>query len=70
MRSRFRVVTEDTPASQSNTIALRLGDVIGPLTAAFNSNHAFLADFANDEIRLPADLVDVLTAFEQTQRAA
>lgn len=51
-------------------LSVRLGEILEPLTEALRANHGFLADFADDEIQLPADLIECLNAFEQIRRAA
>jgi hypothetical protein len=72
MRSRLGIVTDEvaTTTVQPQTVSMRLGDLLRPLADAFYTNRTFLTDFADDEVQLPADLLEVLTAYEQTKRAA
>ena len=60
----------DLAPASPQMVSLPLGEILGPLSEAIRSNRTFLSDFAEDEVQLPADLVDCLKAFEQMGRAA
>ena len=79
MRPRFRIVPETDaenhfpqpkPASAPEMISVPLGDILEPLTEAIRTNRTFLRDFSDDEIRLSADLFDVLTTFQRMRAGA
>ena len=72
MRSRLGIVADNIAktAPKTQTVSMRLGDLLRSLADAFYTNRTFLTDFADDEVQLPADLLEVLTAYEQIKRAA
>ena len=79
MRPRFRIVPEtdaENRISQPKTasgpelISVSLGDILEPLTDAIRTNRTFLRDFSEDEIRIPADLYDVLTTYQHMRAGA
>lgn len=51
-------------------VSIRLGEILEPLSEAIRSNRTFLSDFAEDDVQLPADLVECLKAYAQMGRAA
>lgn len=72
MLSRLGIVSDDVVRSthQPHTVSMRLGDFLRPLADAFYANRTFLSDFADDEVQLPADLMEVLAAYEHLRRVA
>ena len=44
---------------------VRFGDVLRPLRAAIAKGPVWLEDFSNDELLVPADLIEVLHAFAE-----
>lgn len=83
MRPRFRIVPETEHANSSEhtrvqparpsgqeLISVPLGDILEPLTEALRTNRTFVRDFADDEIRISADLFDALTTFQRMRAGA
>ena len=84
MRPRFRIVpdTDQSPSVHRNwesapqtaaaheMISVPLGQILEPLTEAIRTNRTFLRDFSGDEIRISADLFDVLTTFQRMRAGA
>ncbi len=65
MRPRLRLYTGD---SDSNAIAepqvsVRLGEITQILAEAVHWDSDWVSDFADDEIRISADLYEVLSAY-------
>jgi hypothetical protein len=50
------------------TVAVPLGKIVPLLIDAASSDRAWLTDFADDTIRIDADLYDVLLAYQQLRR--
>ena len=55
---------------QEATVSLRLGDLIPILRRALQSNHVWLRDFHDDEIRVTQDFYDVIRAFTRLRPSA
>jgi len=51
-------------------VSIRLGDVIGILKDADRWDRTWLRDFKDDEIQIPADLYEVLTAYSHLRPSA
>lgn len=51
----------------SDQVHVRVQDIFPIIQQAIAGNRAFLADFAQDTIRLPKDLYEVLIAFQRFQ---
>lgn len=51
-------------------VSIRLGEILEPLADAIRSDRTFLSDFADDDVQLPADLLDCLKAYGEFRRAA
>lgn len=49
------------------TVAVPLGKIVPLLMDAVSNDRAWLNDFAEDTIRIDADLYDVLLAYQQIQ---
>lgn len=49
------------------TVAVSLGKIVPLLMDAVSNDRAWLTDFADDTIRIDADLYDVLLAYQQIQ---
>jgi hypothetical protein len=60
----------DTTPVTPSMVSIRLGDILEPLADAIRSDRTFLSDFADDEVQLPADLLDCLKAYGEIRRAA
>jgi hypothetical protein len=59
------VETAETP---SITVSLR--EISGILAEAVNGRKAWLDDFADDPIQIPADLFDVVLAYRRLRKSA
>ncbi len=73
MTNRLRLYTEDDlgcPVTTPATVSVRLSEVLDSLVDAARSNRSFLNDFADDELQLPSDLYEVLTAFQRVRVSA
>jgi hypothetical protein len=57
-------------STDSPMVSIRLGDILEPLADAIHSDSTFLNDFADDNVQLPADLLDCLMAYRENRRAA
>jgi hypothetical protein len=55
-------------APAENTVRIPLGEILPLLADAVASNRTWLADFADDEIEISADLNDVLQAYRHFRR--
>jgi hypothetical protein len=53
----------DEPGFQAPTVPVRLGDLLPLVALAQRHNYIWLRDFLDDEVRITADLYDVLQAF-------
>ena len=73
MRHRLRLYTGDDcdilPLRQQ-TMSVRLADVTRALTDAAHSERSWLSDFADDEIRVSADLYEVINAYIEMRPGA
>ena len=74
MAAHLRVYSfpDETPdeARPQPTVHMRLGDLL-PLVALAQKNHyVWLQDFLQDEVRITADLYDVLQAFQSYRPSA
>jgi hypothetical protein len=72
MRNRLRIFPADESAQNHApaTITLKLGEILEPLAEAYNSQRAFIEDFAQDEIQIPADLYEALMASITVRKSA
>lgn len=73
MRHRLRLFTGDDVdvlPIRSQTMSVRLGDVTRALTDAALSNRTWLQDFEDDEIRVSADLYELITAYIELRPGA
>jgi len=57
-------------AAEPKTVAVPLGKVVPLLMDAVTNDRAWLNDFADDTVRIDADLYDVLLAYQQIQSRA
>lgn len=73
MRHRLRLFTGDDvdilPMRQQ-TMSVRLSDVTRALTDAARRDRTWLQDFADDEVRVSADLYDIITAYVEMRPGA
>ena len=58
---------EDLPAP---TVGVRFGDLLPLITLAQRRNYLWLQDFLEDEVRVTADLYEVLRAFQTYRPSA
>jgi hypothetical protein len=71
MRPRLRLFTgEDTGIVAEPPVTVRLGDVTEALADAIEWNRTWLTDFEDDEIQVPADLYEVLSAYRHLRPSA
>ena len=52
-------------AAEPKTVSVPLGKIVPLLMDAANNDRAWLSDFAEDTVRIDADLYDVLLAYQQ-----
>lgn len=60
----------DQTPTQPATVRVRLGDLLPLVALAQRQNYLWLQDFVDDEIRVTADLYDVLLAFKSRRPAS
>lgn len=56
--------------SEAKTVAVSLGMIVPLLIDAFEGDRAWLRDFADEAVRIDADLYDVLLAYQQLRGSA
>lgn len=73
MHHRLRLFTGDDvdvlPLRQQ-TMSVRLGDISRALTDAARRDRTWLHDFEDDEIRVSADLYEIITAYIEMRPGA
>ena len=64
MRPRLRLFTGDDDNSMvaESSISMRLHEVLDALTDALRHDRTWLTDFEDDEIQVPVDLYEVISA--------
>jgi len=71
VRPRLRLFSgDDTDTLTEPLVGIRLGEVIGFLEDAVRWDRTWLQDFKDDEIQVPADLYEVLTAYSHLRPSA
>ena len=71
MRPRLRLFTgDDSIAVDQPQVSMRLGEVIRLLDDAVNWDRTWLTDFADDEIKVSADLYEILSAYSHLRPSA
>jgi hypothetical protein len=73
MRHRLRLFTgeeADILPLPTQHLTVRLGDVTRALTDASRRNRTWLRDFEDDEIRVSADLYEIITAYMEMRPGA
>ncbi|HLN30665.1 MAG TPA: hypothetical protein VK395_23190 [Gemmataceae bacterium] len=73
MPAQLRVYPSANPPSSrlsAPTVGVRLGDLLPLLALAQRRNYLWLQDFLDDEVRITADLYDVLGAFRSYRPSA
>lgn len=72
MSPRLRLYSEDgtSLATAPSMVSVRLAEIIEPLMDAMRTNRAFMRDFAEDEVQLPADLFEILIAYRRVRVSA
>ena len=68
MRPRLRLFTGEDTGTDVSTIAepevnVRLGEITNILADAVRSDRTWLSDFENDEVKISADLYEVLSTY-------
>ena len=59
-----------TGTAEPKTVAIPLGKIVPLLMDAVSHDRAWLSDFADDTVRVDADLYEVLLAYQQLQTRA
>jgi hypothetical protein len=57
-------------AVEPETVTVPFGDVISSLADAIQNNRMWLRDFENDEVTIPADLYEVMLAYQDFCRSS
>lgn len=57
-----------TGTAEPKFVSISLGKIVPLLIDAAEGDRAWLADFADDSVRIDADLYDVLLAYQQLRR--
>lgn len=73
MRPRLRLfIGEDEPdtAVAEPDVCMKLGDFTRILADAIIWDRSWIADFADDDVRVPADLYEVLCTYAQIRPSA
>jgi hypothetical protein len=67
----YPLCTEDAESdSGPPTVPVSLGDLLPLVALAHRHNYVWLKDFLDDEVRITADLYEVLRAFHCTRPSA
>lgn len=64
------VYSEESFSSESPTVNVRLAEMIRAIADAVHWNRTWLHDFKNDEIQVPSDLYEVITAYNHLRPSA
>ncbi|MEM1067852.1 MAG: hypothetical protein AAGG48_13835 [Planctomycetota bacterium] len=56
--------------AEPRTVSIALGKIVPLLIDAASNDRAWLSDFADDTVRIDADLYEVLLAYQRLQGAA
>ncbi len=59
--------TSDFVESQSNTVSVRLHDILPALSFAYEKGLLWVEDFENDQVEIPKDLSDVINVIRELQ---
>lgn len=73
MRHRLRLFTGDDVdvlPMRPQTMSVRLGDITRALTDATRDQRTWLSDFEDDEIRVSADLFEIINAYMEMRPGA
>lgn len=73
MRQRLKLFTGEEPdvlPLPTPQISVRLRDITRALTDAARGNRTWLQDFEDDEVRVSADLYEVISAYIQLRPGA
>ena len=70
MAARERELDRVAGTGGSRSFAVALGSIIPLLMEAVENDRAWLKDFADETVRIDADLYDVLLAYQQLRRPA
>jgi len=61
-------ITHQSFAPETTTV--RFGELLPVLFEAYQSNRAWVQDFADDEVTLSADLFEVISAYQHFRKSA
>ena len=72
MRNRLRIFPADESVQSlaPAKVTLKLGEILEPLAEAYNSQRAFVEDFADDDVQISADLYEALMASISMRKSA
>ena len=72
MQPRLRIFTGETePATIAPAeISMPFGDLAAIVSDAMESQRVWLTDFADDEVKIPSDLYEVLTTYQRLRPSA
>jgi hypothetical protein len=74
MAAQLRVYPSSAEATRTDlplpSVGVRLGDLLPLIALAQRQNYLWLQDFLDDEVRITADLYDVLRAFRTYRPSA
>ena len=62
--------SNESNSQDSSTVNVRLSELTRAIADAVHWNRTWLHDFMDDEIQVPADLYDVITAYNHLRDAA
>lgn len=69
-RLRLFIGEDDDTAVAEPNVSVRLHEVLTALTDAIRNDSTWLTDFEDDEIQVPADLYEVISAYNHLRPSA
>ena len=71
MRPRLRLfVGDEEPATLAPTVTMSFGELTEVLRDAHRFGRSWLEDFSEDDVQIPEDLYEVLTAYRRLRPGA
>ncbi len=72
MRSRLRLFTGDNeyPEITQPQVSIPLGEILQALSEAVINDRTWLNDFRDDEVKVSADLYDIISAYSHLRPSA
>ncbi|QDT25758.1 hypothetical protein [Gimesia panareensis] len=72
MQHRLRIFTgeEDTLDQADSLVNVRFGEIADALAEAVYYRRTWVSDFSEDEVKIPADLYAILTAYSHLRPGA